>query len=95
MSSEWTTDTLKEYLDSLLIEKDKQVDAALVAVKEEGRKTEIAAEKRFDLLNELRQGVATKQQLEALEKVVNALAKLVYIGLGAVLALQVVLQFIK
>ncbi len=64
---------LKEHIEAILAEKDKALAAALVAVKEESRKTEIAAEKRFDLLNELRQGVATKEQLEALEKIVNDL----------------------
>ncbi len=66
--------TLKEHFEALLVEKDKALSAALVAVKEEGRKTEVAAEKRFDLLNELRQGVATKEQLEALDKIVGDLA---------------------
>jgi hypothetical protein len=64
---------LREYVEALLAEKDKALVAALIAVKEENRKTEIAAEKRFDLLNELRQGVATKEQLEGVEKLVNAL----------------------
>jgi len=71
--SGWTIDTLKEHFEALLAEKDKALIAALVAVKEENRKTEVGAEKRFDLLNELRDGVATKEQLEALEKIVNEL----------------------
>jgi hypothetical protein len=33
----------------------------------------VADDKRFELLNELRVGVATREQVEALEKVVNAL----------------------
>ncbi len=69
--SEWTVQTLKEHMEALLEEKDKALAAALIAVKEENRKTELAAEKRFELLNELRSGVATKEQLEALEKIVN------------------------
>ena len=73
--TDWTTDTLKEHLEAILVEKDKALAAALVAVKEENRKTEIAAEKRFDLLNELRQGVATAEQLEALEKLMGALSQ--------------------
>lgn len=71
--SGWTVDTLKEHFEALLAEKDKALVAALVAVKDEGRKTEVSAEKRFDLLNELRQGVATNEQLDALEKVINDL----------------------
>jgi len=72
--SSWSVDTLKEYFESLLAEKDKALNAALIAVKEENRKTEVSAEKRFDLLNELRQGVATKEQMDALEKIVQVLS---------------------
>ncbi len=68
-----STVTLREYVEALFREKDKALNAALDAVKEENRKTEQAAEKRFDLLNELRQGVATKEQLIALDKVVAEL----------------------
>jgi len=73
MGSGWTIETLKEHFERVLDEKDKALQAALIAVKEETRKTEIAAEKRFELLNELRSGVATKDQLHALEKVVDDL----------------------
>jgi len=58
--SEWTVNTLKEHFDALLIEKDRALQAALVA-----------NEKRLDGLNELRQGVATTVQIDALEKVVD------------------------
>jgi len=72
--NEWTITTLKEHIETILVEKDKALIAALVAVKEENRKTEDAAEKRFDLLNELRQGVATTEQLDSQEKVVSVLS---------------------
>ena len=71
--SDWTICTLKEHYDQRFIDNSRAVDAALIAVKEESRKTELAAEKRFDLLNELRGGVATIEQLEALEKLVQSL----------------------
>lgn len=61
------------HIEKILEEKDKALAAALIAVKEENRKTEIAAEKRFELLNELRSGVATKDEVKALEKVVEDL----------------------
>jgi len=93
MKNEWTVDTLKYHIEKLLEEKDKALNAALIAVKEENRKTEVAAEKRFDLLNELRGDVATKAQLEALEKVVKTLERLVYTGVGIVLAIEIVLKF--
>ncbi len=62
-----------KYFERILEEKDKALVAALIAVKEENRKTELAAEKRFELLNELRSGVATKDEVKALEKVVDDL----------------------
>lgn len=67
----WTVDTLKEHLYALREADKRALDAALIAVKEENRKTEAGAEKRFDLLNELRSGVATKEQLESVEKRVS------------------------
>jgi len=84
MSSDWTVDTLKEHVERIFLEHGKALEntlvavkeaqaAALAAVKQENLKTEISAEKRFELLNELRSGVATKEQLEALEKVVEEL----------------------
>ena len=71
--SEWSVGTLKEYFEALRADDKEALQAALVAVQQENRKSEVSAEKRFDLLNELRTGVATKDQLEALEKVVNDL----------------------
>lgn len=84
MANGWTIESLKEHFEKLIAtqqvhfeniqaEKDKALTAALIAVKEENRKTEVAAEKRFELLNELRSGVATKDQLQALEKMVDDL----------------------
>src|ERR1700728_3728604 len=63
----------KIYVDSLRAADQEALKAALAAVQQENRKSEASAEKRFDLLNELRNGVATITQLEALEKVVNDL----------------------
>lgn len=60
--SEWTTDTLKEYYDGILKEKDKALNAALVSLND-----------RLGLLNELRGGVATKEEIRALEKMVDDL----------------------
>jgi hypothetical protein len=84
---------LKEYFEKILEEKDKALNAALIAVKEENQKTEIAAEKRFDLLNELRGDIATKTQLQALEKVVESLTRLVYTGVGIVITIEILLKF--
>ena len=76
--------TLKRYLLEMLREKDKRdrqrflaqkeaLTAAFQSAKEAVTKAENAAEKRFELLNELRGGVATKEQLEAVEKRMNDL----------------------
>jgi uncharacterized tellurite resistance protein B-like protein len=60
-------------LDAALLAADRAVQAALQAAKEAVIKAELSADKRFELLNELRTGVATTEQLESLEKIVNGL----------------------
>jgi hypothetical protein len=62
-------------LDAALLSADRAVQAALQAAKEAVNKAELSADKRFELLNELRTGVATTEQIEALEKIVSELAK--------------------
>lgn len=86
---------LKEYFEKILEEKDKALAAALIAVKEENRKTEIAAEKRFELLNELRSGVATKDEVRALEKVVEDLKTSRDTGVGKGLGGKDIMDIIK
>lgn len=70
----WDVDKLKEYFDRRFDDSDKAIQAALVAQEKAIIKAEAAAERRFELLNELRQGVATREQLEAIEKTVTELA---------------------
>jgi predicted metal-dependent HD superfamily phosphohydrolase len=53
---------------------DKFNAMILAAAEKAVTKAEISADKRFELLNELRIGVATKEQFEALEKVVGVLS---------------------
>lgn len=60
--SEWTIKTLKAHYDQILKEKDKALNAALVSLND-----------RLGLLNELRGGVATKEEIRALEKMVDDL----------------------
>lgn len=51
-------------------------NAAILAAQQDAvNKANVADDKRFDLLNELRVGVATREQVEALEKVVSALSE--------------------
>jgi hypothetical protein len=66
---------LKTYVDRRFSDQDKAVQAALASQEKAVIKAENAAEERFKLLNELRQGVATKEQLEALEKLIATLAE--------------------
>jgi hypothetical protein len=50
------------------------IAAALLAAEKAVTKAEIAADKRFELLNELRVGVATKSDYESQEKLIAALS---------------------
>jgi hypothetical protein len=49
------------------------IAAAMAAAGSAADKTDIAIDKRLDLLNELRGNVATKDEVNALEKLVNVL----------------------
>jgi hypothetical protein len=49
------------------------INAAMAAAERAVTKAEVAADKRFELLNELRVGVATKEEVAALEKLISAL----------------------
>jgi hypothetical protein len=71
--TEWTVDTLKEHYDQRFTDVDKAVSFALAAVEKANAKSETAAEKRFELLNELRDGVVTTEQLESVKTLVNGL----------------------
>ena len=104
--SGWTVDTLKEYIQQRFTDQDKAVQSALSAAKEAVNKAETAADKRFEAVNEFRQTLSDQTstfmsrteyeaKYDALQKQLDVLTKLVYIGLGAVLALQIVLQYLK
>lgn len=67
------TISLKEYVERRFDDSDKAVQAALVSQEKAILKAENAAEERFKLLNELRSGVATKDEVRALEKIVEDL----------------------
>lgn len=66
-------DERKEHLKELRLADQRAIDAALVSQEKAIVKAETAADKRFELLNELREGVATKEQVEALDKVMDAI----------------------
>jgi hypothetical protein len=75
-------DASQKALEAALLAADRAVQAALQAAKEAVQKAEMAADKRFELLNELRIGVATTEQLEALEKVVNSQREAMAVNTG-------------
>lgn len=88
--SGWSVDTLKVLMDErqahlreLRVSDQRAIDAALVSQEKAIVKAENAAEKRFELLNELRDGVATKEQLGALEKEMGGLAERITRSEGA------------
>jgi hypothetical protein len=68
-------DAQQKALEAALLAAKEAVQAALAAAKEAVLKAEISADKRLELLNELRVGVATTEQLDALEKLVADLSK--------------------
>jgi phosphopantetheinyl transferase (holo-ACP synthase) len=83
-----------EHLRELIDERDRRyqeryeassraVEAALLAAKEAVSKAELSTDRRMELLNELRTGVATTDQLEALEKIVTELGNRVTRAEGA------------
>lgn len=61
-------ETQKIAVDTALVSAEKAVNTALDAAKEAVLKAEVSTEKRLSLLNELRNGVATKEQMNALEQ---------------------------
>lgn len=59
----WTFQTFKAYVDQRFGDQDKAVNAALQAAEKAVGKAEVAAEKRFDAVNEFRQVLTDQQQL--------------------------------
>jgi hypothetical protein len=78
----WDVNSLKDHFDALRAADQTAVQAALAAQEKAIIKAEAAAERRFELLNELRQGVATKEQLQALEKEMAAITERLTRGEG-------------
>jgi hypothetical protein len=66
--------TQTEALKAAFAERETAVRAALLSQEKAVTKAEVAADKRFDLLNELRVGVATKEQVDALDKRISEIA---------------------
>jgi len=64
---------LKEHFEKILAEKDKYYERILAERDKALNAALVASDKRLDLLNELRMGVATKDELRAIEKIVEDL----------------------
>lgn len=99
-------DDADKAVQAALVSQEKAVAAALAAAEKAVSKAELSSDKEFEAANNVkatfsgdlnkkldRNEYATNHK--ALQKQIDALTKLVYVGLGAVLALQLVLQFIK
>jgi len=61
MADGWTIETLKEYVDTLLTERQRAVDSAIAAADRAVIKAEAAAEKRFESVNEFRSQLKDQQ----------------------------------
>jgi len=81
----------KTALEAAMTAADKAVRAALEAAKEAVVKAEGAVSKQLALLNELRTGVATDAQLNALAEKVDAVRKFMFMitGMGVVISIVI------
>jgi leucyl aminopeptidase (aminopeptidase T) len=93
-------------IQAALVAQEKAVAAALAASKEAVTKAEVANEKRFDGVNEFRQALSDQTNTflprseydvnhKTLQKQMDTLAKLVYVGLGIILTIQFVVLLLK
>jgi hypothetical protein len=62
-----------EHLRDLMDERDKRYEQRFQATEKETVTTKVDLQARLDILNELRGGVATTSELDALEKIIDAL----------------------
>ena len=81
-------------LDDLRAAETRRTDDLRAADKEAVRTTKDAMEKRLEGLNELRTGVATKDQLDALATGQQRIERLVYIGMGLAIAASVAIPLL-
>lgn len=73
----------------------EKFNAAILAAQQDAvNKANVSDDKRFDLLNELRVGVATREQVEALEKIVSALSERVGRSAGSGAGMTQALTFV-
>lgn len=93
--AKWTKETLKIHFDERFLSMKEALGIATAAM-----------DKRLDGMNEIRQQLNTQAgtmagkeyvdaKVQMLEGKIESLQKLVYIGLGMILVLEVVLRFIK
>lgn len=57
----WTIGSLKQYFDRIMADSDRSVANALAAAEKAVTKAEVAAEKRFDSVNEFRNALRDQQ----------------------------------
>lgn len=104
MGSEWTVENLKEYIERVLLEKDKAINAALTAAKEAVQVAEVNAEKWRASANEWRSAMNDREkkfpQREEvdirflnMQKEIQVLQKIIWGGLGALATVQFLFQY--
>jgi hypothetical protein len=97
--------SLEKYIDVKFVALEKRLEIAYTTAQNALSKSDAAAEKRFESLNEFRSVLKDQQatflvrnEYEAnhkqLESRVEGVQKIVYIGLGGVLVLQILLKFL-
>jgi hypothetical protein len=71
----WNVESLKEHLERLLAEKELRDQQRFDASQEALKEAITSLNGRLQLLNELREGVATEEQLEALKLIVEEIRR--------------------
>ena len=69
----WTVDTLKEYIEALFAEKDKQIALALTSAEKAVTKAEAATDKRLAGMNEFRDALSDQTKTFASAERVDGL----------------------
>ena len=91
--------SLREYVDTRFASQEKAVESALTSAKEAVIKAEMATERRFENSNEWRNTVETLQRTymprteaiqlnSAVTEKIEAVQKMLWIGMGVMLAFQ-------
>jgi hypothetical protein len=90
----WTTQTLKILHDQRISHLDEKVELQFKLNQLAVNKAEAKMDIRLDAFNEWRQQNKDERSMFASKQEVVALTRLVYVGLGIILAIEALLRFI-